>query len=257
MRGAGERRSVRSRSRARVTVREPRQCHRALAGNLGKIGEDVRRQKCLVIQKSAAHEIPNLGVSPLAAAVTHKVRVINDLSFEVQSREKKGGLNGDTDLDIVPQCLCAESLPKLLDELVTLRKKSLEKRILMRGRCVRRFWERASSSRQNLYILLNRRSGSNWFSSDVRMVGIAGFLGRHVGGGRTRALQHNDRISSVVRRRTIIDDPRKGGGALGRRKTNTITAGRRRQNSQRRGGIRPILHSRVRRRLPANQGTAL
>ena len=114
-----------------------------------KIGGDVRRQKCLVIQKSAAHEIPNLRVSPLAAAVTHKVRIINDLSFDVQSREKKGGLNGDTDPDIVPQCLCAESLPKFLDELVTLRKKSLEKRILMRGRCVRRVWERASSSRQN------------------------------------------------------------------------------------------------------------
>ena len=28
-----------------------------------KIGEDVRRQKCLVIQKSAAHDIPNLRVS--------------------------------------------------------------------------------------------------------------------------------------------------------------------------------------------------
>ena len=30
------------------------------------IGEDVRRQKCLVIQKPAAHEIPNLRVSSLA-----------------------------------------------------------------------------------------------------------------------------------------------------------------------------------------------
>ena len=35
-----------------------------------KVGEDVRRQKCLVIQKSAVHEIPNLRVSPLAAVVT-------------------------------------------------------------------------------------------------------------------------------------------------------------------------------------------
>ena len=43
-----------------------------------KIGEEVRRHKCLVIQKSAAHEIPNLRVSPLAAVVTHKVRIIND-----------------------------------------------------------------------------------------------------------------------------------------------------------------------------------
>ena len=50
---------------------------------------------------------------------------------------------------------------------------------------------------------------------------------------------------------------RKGGGALGRRKTNANTAGRKTQNSQWRGGFRPILHSRVRRRLPTSQGTAL
>ena len=49
----------------------------------------------------------------------------------MQSREKKGGLNGDTDLDTVLQCLCAEALPKFLDELVTLRKKCPEQRILM------------------------------------------------------------------------------------------------------------------------------
>ena len=96
-----------------------------------KIGEDVRHQKRLVIQKSAAHDIPNLRVYPLAAVVTHKVRIINYLSFDVQRREKKGGLNGDTDPDTVPQCLCAEGLHKFLDELVTLRKKFPEKRILM------------------------------------------------------------------------------------------------------------------------------
>ena len=63
--------------------------------------------------------------------MTHKVRIINDLSFDVQSRENKGGLNGGTDPDTVPQCLCAEELPKFLDERVTLRKKLPEKRILM------------------------------------------------------------------------------------------------------------------------------
>ena len=105
-------------------VRKPKQCHRALADNLGKkIGEDARRQKCLATQKSAAHDIPNVRLSSLAAVVTHKVPIINDLSFDVQSREEKGGLNGGTDPDTVPQCLCAEALPKFLDELVTLRKK--------------------------------------------------------------------------------------------------------------------------------------
>ena len=69
-----------------------------------KIGEDVRRQKLLVIQKSEAHEFPNLRVLPLAAVVTHKVRIINDFSFAEQRREKKGGLNRDTDPDMVPPC---------------------------------------------------------------------------------------------------------------------------------------------------------
>ena len=84
-----------------------------------------------MIQKSAAHEIPNLRVSPLAAVVTHEVRIINVFSFAEQSREKKGGPNRDTDPDTVPQCLCAQALPKFLDELVTLRKKFRGERILM------------------------------------------------------------------------------------------------------------------------------
>ena len=96
-----------------------------------KISEDVRRQKCLVIQKSAAHDIPNLRVSPPAAVVTQKVRIINDHTFDVQSRETKRGLHGDTDPYTVPQCQCAEALPKFLDELATLRKKFRKKRIPM------------------------------------------------------------------------------------------------------------------------------
>ena len=52
------------------------------------------------------------------------------MSFDAQSREKRG-FNEDTDPDTVPQCLCALALPKFLDELVSLRKKFPEKRILM------------------------------------------------------------------------------------------------------------------------------
>ena len=55
-----------------------------------KIGEDVRREKCLVIEKTAAHEIPNVAVLPLGAVVTHKVRIVNDLSFDLSNRAKKG-----------------------------------------------------------------------------------------------------------------------------------------------------------------------
>ena len=87
-----------------------------------KIREDVRREKCFRIL--TAHEIPNLRVSPFATVVTHKVRIINDWSFDAQSREKKGGLNKDTDPGTVPQCLCALALPTFLDELVSLRKSS-------------------------------------------------------------------------------------------------------------------------------------
>ena len=96
-----------------------------------KLAEDVRRERCLVIQKSAAYEIPNLRVSPLGAVVTHKVRIINDLSFDAHNKGVKGGLNADTDVDSVPPSLCAEALPKFLSELVSLRAKNPKLRILM------------------------------------------------------------------------------------------------------------------------------
>ena len=76
-----------------------------------------------MIQNSAAHDIHNLRVSPLAAVVTRKIRIINPSSFDEQSRGRNGGLNGDPDPDTVPQCLCAHALPKFHDEFVTLRKK--------------------------------------------------------------------------------------------------------------------------------------
>ena len=47
---------------------------------------------------------------------------MKDFSFAEQSKEKKGGLNRDTDPDSVPECLCAQALPTFLDELVTRRK---------------------------------------------------------------------------------------------------------------------------------------
>ena len=68
----------------------------------------MRREKCLVNKKTAAHEIPNVRVLPLGAVVTHKVRVINDLSFVLFNRAKKGGLNAETDVNSVPRA-CAGS----------------------------------------------------------------------------------------------------------------------------------------------------
>ena len=64
--------------------------HRSVSDHLPaiweKIGEDARRQKCLVIQKSAAHEIPNLRVSPLAAVVTYKLSTTRSSTHRADSR---------------------------------------------------------------------------------------------------------------------------------------------------------------------------
>ena len=56
-----------------------------------QIGEDVRREKCLVIEKTAAREIPNVRALLLGAVATHKVRVPNDLSFDRVQQSEKGG----------------------------------------------------------------------------------------------------------------------------------------------------------------------
>ena len=96
-----------------------------------KIGEDVRQEKCLVIEKTAVHEIPNVRVLPLGAVVTHKVRVINDLSFNLFNRAKKGDLNAKTDVNSVPPSLFAKALPEFLKELVSLRAENPKLRLLM------------------------------------------------------------------------------------------------------------------------------
>ena len=96
-----------------------------------KIEEDVRREKCLVIEKAAAHEIPNVRVLPLGAVVTHKVGVINDPSFDLFNRAKNGGLNAKTDVNSVPPSLCAEALPEFLTELASLRAENPKLRLLM------------------------------------------------------------------------------------------------------------------------------
>ena len=94
--------------------------------------ENARQTKCLVkIEKAAAHEIPNVRVLPLGAVVTHKVRVINGLSFDLFNREKKGGLNAETNINSVPPSLCAEALPEFLTELVSLREETPKLCLLM------------------------------------------------------------------------------------------------------------------------------
>ena len=41
------------------------------------------------MRMEATHEIPGLQVSPMGAVVNHNVRIINDFSFEAQSKGAK------------------------------------------------------------------------------------------------------------------------------------------------------------------------
>ena len=101
-----------------------------------QIGEGIRRQKCLEILKSVAHEIPNLTVSLLADVVTHKIWIEYMIFRSTNRSERTKEVEAET-LTPIPspnayvQCLFAEALPNFLDERVTLRKEFSEKRILM------------------------------------------------------------------------------------------------------------------------------
>ena len=54
--------------------------------------------------------------------VTHKVRILNDYSFDPsRAREEKGALNSDTVSEEVTSYLCREALPTLLNMLADLR----------------------------------------------------------------------------------------------------------------------------------------
>ena len=64
--------------------------------------------------------------------VTHKIRIINDYSFDPSTaRGEKGGLNRDTVSEEVPPYLCGEALPALLNVLTDLRIRFPNRRILL------------------------------------------------------------------------------------------------------------------------------
>ena len=97
-----------------------------------KLCEDVRRNRCLVFTREAAEKIVGLRIAPLGAVVTHKVRIINDYSFDPSTaRGEKEGLNRDTISEEVPPCLCGEALPALLNVLTDLRIRFPNRRILL------------------------------------------------------------------------------------------------------------------------------
>ena len=110
--------------------------HRSVGEHLPRIWEklfdDVRRNRCLVLNRAAAAEVAGIRIAPLAAVVTNKVRIINDFSFDpTTARGVQGGLNRDTLKDEIPRCLCGKALPKFLAEITSLRVKYPDKRILM------------------------------------------------------------------------------------------------------------------------------
>ena len=97
-----------------------------------KLCEDVRRNRCLVFTREAAEKIVWLRVAPLGAVVTHKVRIINDYSFDPSTaRGNKEGLKRETVSEEVPPCLCREALLALLNVLKDLRLRFPNRRILL------------------------------------------------------------------------------------------------------------------------------
>ena len=89
---------------------------------MGKLFDDIQRNRVLVFNRDSASSIKGLRVAPLGAVVTHKVRNINDYSVDVQAaRGEKGGLNKDTHTEEVPKCLCGQALPTILQALTDLR----------------------------------------------------------------------------------------------------------------------------------------
>ena len=89
-----------------------------------KLFENVRPNCVLVFDRESAASLKGLRVAPLGAVVTHKVRIINDYSFEAGAARRKGGLNRDTLTEEVPKCLCGDALPALLKALTDLRIRS-------------------------------------------------------------------------------------------------------------------------------------
>ena len=97
-----------------------------------KLCEDVRPNRCLVFTREAAEKIVGLRIAPLRAVVTHKVRIINDYSFDPSTvRGEKGGLNRDAVSEEVPSCLCRVTLPALLNVLTDLRIRFPNRHILL------------------------------------------------------------------------------------------------------------------------------
>lgn len=110
-----------------------------------------------------------------SGGVTHKARIVHDLSFDPNTKGKKGGLNADTEVETVPPCLCAEALPKFLAELVSLRKKCPAKRLLMATTDVNDAFRnvRVDADKAQNFAYKSRRSHCDRIPAPLRMGGIS------------------------------------------------------------------------------------
>ena len=144
---------------------------------------------------------------PLGAVVTHKVRMIDDFSLDPQYRVNKVGMNGDTDPDTVPPCLRAVALPKFLSEIVRLRQKYPEKRILMSKAHVSDAFRNVRVDPEQAHNLCY--TVGDLVVIDFRhtfgVVGVPRFIGGHGRSGRALNLPHIVTISPSSYRREIID----------------------------------------------------
>lgn len=89
-----------------------------------------RRDQALVIRLSDVHTVLGSRHSPLGTVVGETVRIVNDFTFTAKSGgSTSSSVYTDTEVNEVRPCLCALAFPKLLEEIVQLRKKYSCKRI--------------------------------------------------------------------------------------------------------------------------------
>ena len=97
-----------------------------------KLFEDIRQNRVLLFDREPAASLKVLRGAPLGAVVTHRVRIINDSSFDAgAARGENGGLNRDTLTEEVPKCLCGDALSALLKAQTDLRIRFPRLRILL------------------------------------------------------------------------------------------------------------------------------
>lgn len=97
-----------------------------------KINEDLKRGRILIFSRSSARKTRILRVPPLEAVESpEKVRVTHGLTFNMSKDNRRKGDDAHSSVHTLPPSLCAQALPTLLRELIALRRRYPERRILI------------------------------------------------------------------------------------------------------------------------------